>query len=51
MPKVQVINMNGENISEVELNEEIFDIEVNEHAVYLVVKNILANKRQRDKEC
>lgn len=49
MPKVQVINMNGENISEVELNEEIFDIEVNEHAVYLVVKNILANKRQGTK--
>ncbi|MDY2987123.1 MAG: 50S ribosomal protein L4 [Peptoniphilus sp.] len=49
MPKVQVINMNGENISEVELNEEIFDIKVNEHAVYLVVKNILANKRQGTK--
>ncbi|MBL7574479.1 large subunit ribosomal protein L4 [Peptoniphilus asaccharolyticus DSM 20463] len=49
MPKVQVINMNGENISEVELNEEIFDIEVNEHAVYLVVKNILANRRQGTK--
>lgn len=49
MPKVQVVNMNGENISEVELNEEIFDIEVNEHAVYLVVKNILANKRQGTK--
>ena len=32
------------NISE--LNKEIFDIEINEHAVYLVVKNILANKRQ-----
>ena len=25
MPKVQVINMNGENISEVELNEEILE--------------------------
>ncbi|WBW49644.1 50S ribosomal protein L4 [Peptoniphilus equinus] len=50
MPKVQVLNINGSNVSEVELNPEIFDIEnVNEHAVYLVVKNILANKRQGTK--
>ncbi len=49
MPKVQVVNMEGKAVSEIELNENIFDIDINEHAVYLVVKNILANKRQGTK--
>lgn len=46
MPKISVVNMQGQNVEEIELNEDIFNIEINEHAVYLVVKNILANKRQ-----
>ncbi|WP_072469760.1 50S ribosomal protein L4 [Urinicoccus massiliensis] len=46
MPKIQMLNMEGKSIQEVELKEDIFNIEVNEHAVYLVVKNILANRRQ-----
>ena len=46
MPKIQMLNMEGKSIQEVELKEDIFDVEVNEHAVYLVVKNILANRRQ-----
>ena len=46
MPKIQMLNMEGKSVQEVELKEDIFDIEVNEHAVYLVVKNILANRRQ-----
>lgn len=46
MPKVKVYNMMGEQIEEIELSEDIFGIEVNEHAVYEVVKNQLANKRQ-----
>lgn len=46
MPKVSVFNMEGNSVEEIELNENIFDIEINEHAVYLVVKNILANRRQ-----
>lgn len=46
MPKIQMINMEGNPVEEIELNENIFDIDINEHAVYLVVKNILANKRQ-----
>lgn len=41
--------MQGEPVGDIDLKEEIFDIEVNEHAVYLVVKNILANKRQGTK--
>ena len=46
MPKVNVYNVLGETVGEIELNDEIFNIEVNEHAVYEVVKNQLANKRQ-----
>lgn len=46
MPKIQMINMEGNPVEEIELKDELFDVEVNEHAVYLVVKNILANKRQ-----
>ena len=41
--------MQGEPVGDIDLKEEIFDIEVNEHAVYLVVKNILANRRQGTK--
>ncbi|MBC8591586.1 50S ribosomal protein L4 [Wansuia hejianensis] len=46
MPKVNVYNMLGEQVEEIELRDDIFGIEVNEHAVYEVVKNQLANKRQ-----
>lgn len=46
MPKIQMINMEGNPVEEIELKDELFDVEINEHAVYLVVKNILANKRQ-----
>ncbi|HPP31502.1 MAG TPA: 50S ribosomal protein L4 [Soehngenia sp.] len=46
MPKVNVYNINGEVVEEMELSDDIFGIEINEHAVYEVVKNQLANKRQ-----
>ena len=46
MPKVQILNQQGENVGELELNEAIFGVDVNEHVVYEVVKNQLANKRQ-----
>ncbi len=46
MPKINMLNMKGENAGEIELNPEIFDVEINEHAVYTVVKNLLANRRQ-----
>ncbi|MCT4662327.1 MAG: 50S ribosomal protein L4 [Tissierellales bacterium] len=46
MPNVAVLNMTGQKVSDIELAESVFGIEVNEHAVYEVVKNILANKRQ-----
>jgi large subunit ribosomal protein L4 len=46
MPKVNVYNMLGEKLSEIELNENVFGVDVNQHVVYEVVKNQLANKRQ-----
>ena len=46
MPKVNVYNMQGEVVEQIELSENIFGIEINEHVVYEVVKNQLANKRQ-----
>lgn len=46
MPKVNVFNQNGDMVGDIELNKDIFDIEVNEHVVYEVVKNQLANRRQ-----
>jgi len=45
--KVAVLNIKGEETGrEVTLDKSIFGIEPNEHAVYLDVKNYLANKRQ-----
>lgn len=46
MPKVNVLNQTGAVVGELELSEELFGAEINEHAVYQVVKNQLANKRQ-----
>ena len=45
--KLEVHNIQGEKTGrEVELPAEIFAIEPNDHAVYLVVKQYLANQRQ-----
>ena len=45
--KINVLNINGESTGrEVELPEDIFGIEPNDHVVYLAVKAHLANKRQ-----
>ena len=46
MPKIDVYNMEGKKVSEVELNEKIFGIEPNENVVHSVVTNYLANQRQ-----
>lgn len=46
MPTIDVINIKGEKVEQLDLNEKVFGIEVNEHAVYTVVKNHLANRRQ-----
>lgn len=46
MPKVNVVKQTGEVVGELELAPALFDVDVNEHTVYTVVKNLLANKRQ-----
>lgn len=46
MPKVEVLNIKGENVGEIELNETLFAADIAETAVYDAVKNQLANKRQ-----
>jgi large subunit ribosomal protein L4 len=45
--KLDVLNIQGEKTGrEIELPEDIFGIEPNEHVVYLTVKQYLANQRQ-----
>lgn len=46
MPKVNVLNIKGENVGKIELNETLFATNISKQAVYEVVKNQLANKRQ-----
>ena len=46
MPKVDVYNMQGKKVSDVELNEAVFGIEPNENIVHSVLVNYLANQRQ-----
>ena len=46
MPKVDVYNMKGEVVGEINLSDDIFGVEVNEVAMHTVVVNQLANKRQ-----
>ena len=46
MPKVDVYNIDGKKVSEVELKEEIFGIIPNEDVVHAVLVNYLANQRQ-----
>ena len=47
MMEVSVLNRNGENTGrKVALNDSIFGIEPNDHAIYLDVKQYLANQRQ-----
>ena len=46
MPKVDVYNMEGEIVGDIELEDSIFGIEANINAMHAVVLNQLANKRQ-----
>ncbi|MBN2796168.1 MAG: 50S ribosomal protein L4 [Clostridia bacterium] len=46
MPKLNVLNVSGEKIGDIDLNPGIFGIEVNENVLHDVVKNYLANQRQ-----
>jgi len=46
MPKVALYDITGNQIGDVELNDDIFGVEVNTHVMYEAVKNYLANQRQ-----
>ncbi len=46
MPKIDVYDINGKKVSDVELNEKVFGIEPNENIVHEVLLNYLANQRQ-----
>ena len=46
MPKVDVYDINGKKVSDIELNENVFGIEPNENIVHAVLVNYLANQRQ-----
>lgn len=46
MPKVDVYDMQGKKVSDVELADSVFGIEPNEHIVHSALVNYLANQRQ-----
>ena len=46
MPKVDVYNVEGKKVSDIELADSVFGIEPNENIVHSVLKNYLANQRQ-----
>ena len=46
MPKVNVYDMKGNVVEEIELDSNIFGVEVNTHCMHMAVVNNLANKRQ-----
>ena len=46
MATVKVYNMEGKEVSTLELNDAVFGVEVNEHLMHLAVVGQLANKRQ-----
>ena len=46
MPKVDVYDIKGKKVSDVELKENVFGIEPNEAVVHSVLINFLANQRQ-----
>ncbi len=46
MPKVALLNQSGQNVGEVNLNDNVFGIEPNQQVLFDVVKAIRANNRQ-----
>ncbi len=46
MPKVDVYNIKGQKVGDINLSDEIFAVEVNKVAMHSAVVNILANARQ-----
>ena len=46
MPKIDVYNMQGKKVSDIELNENVFGIKPNEKIVHIALINYMANQRQ-----
>lgn len=46
MPSVAVFNMAGDKVGELELSESVFGIKPNKNAMYTMVRQHLANRRQ-----
>jgi len=46
MPKVGIFNKEGNQIGDIQLNDDVFAVEVNKFAMHQVVVALLANKRQ-----
>ena len=46
MPKVDVLDMKGKKVSDIELADSVFGIEPNEAIIHSVLVNYLANQRQ-----
>ncbi|MBR1779139.1 MAG: 50S ribosomal protein L4 [Clostridia bacterium] len=46
MPKVQVIDMTGQQVGDVDLADKVFGIEPNKSVMHAMVVNYLANQRQ-----
>lgn len=49
MANVKVLNMSGSEVGSIELNDNIFAVEVNEHVMHQAVVQYLANQRQGTK--
>lgn len=46
MPSAKIRNLENEEIGDIELSDDVFDVELNEPLIHEAVKNYLANKRQ-----
>ena len=46
MPKVGLFNKEGKQVGDIQLNDEVFAVEVNQYAMHQVVVALLANQRQ-----
>lgn len=46
MAKVSVYNMEGKEVDSIDLSDDIFGVEINEHLVHMAVVQQLANNRQ-----
>jgi len=46
MANVSVYNIEGKEVGSLELNDEVFGVEINEHLVHMAVVSQLANNRQ-----